>query len=315
MPAQNTTEEERRHLAESLSRPLPEIPPRYFYDDLGSALFEQITAVPEYYQTRTELAILEANAGEILALSTPEHLVELGSGAGRKIRLLLERLQGGTCTMLDVNRTFLDDSIQTLSRDFPQISFRGVVGDLNRDLGRLGPGGRRLTLFFAGTIGNLNADERHHLLVSLAETMAPSDALLVGVDLVKDRARLEAAYNDAEGVTAAFNLNALNVLNRAFDADFQVGQFEHVAFYDPARAWIEMRVRARRAQRVRVGALGLTLDLPAGGEIRTEISCKFTKASLTRAAAAAGLGLRRWFTDPDGLFALALLVPAAAEAA
>lgn len=315
MPAQNTTEEERRHLAESLSRPLPEIPPRYFYDDLGSALFEQITAVPEYYQTRTELAILEANAGEILALSTPEHLVELGSGAGRKIRLLLERLSGGTCTMLDVNRTFLDDSIQTLSRDFPQISFRGVVGDLNRDLGRLGPGGRRLTLFFAGTIGNLNADERHHLLVSLAETMAPSDALLVGVDLVKDRARLEAAYNDAGGVTAAFNLNALNVLNRSFDADFQVGQFEHVAFYDPARAWIEMRVRARRAQRVRVGALGLTLDLPAGGEIRTEISCKFTKASLTSAAAAAGLGLRRWFTDPDGLFALALLVPAVAEAA
>lgn len=312
MPGTTPSAEERQQLAASLSRPRPEIPPRYFYDDVGSALFEQITTLPEYYQTRTELALLEAHGPELLALCAPEQLVELGSGAGRKIRLLLDRLPRGTCTMLDVNQTFLDDSIQSLRRDYPHITFQGVVGDLTQDLHRLGPGGRRLTLFFAGTLGNLDAAQRHQLLRTLAQAMAPSDALLVGVDLVKDPARLEAAYNDAAGVTAAFNLNALRVLNRTFGANFDLDQYEHVAFYDPEQAWIEMRVRARRAQRVTVSALGLTLEVPAGGELRTEISCKFTRAAVEQDAAAAGLTLRRWVSDPESLFALALLVPATA---
>lgn len=300
------TQEERRHLAASLTRPLPELPPRYFYDDHGSELFERITALPEYYQTRTELAILERHAGDILDRIVPLHLVELGSGAGRKIRLLLERMPGGTCTMLDVNQSFLDSSIAALQEDFPRVSFRGVLGDLNHDLDRLGLGGRRLTLFFAGTIGNLYPDERHRLLGQLAGGMAPDDGLLIGVDLVKDASRLEAAYNDAEGVTAAFNRNALRVVNTTFDADFRPDQFQHVAFWDPANAWIEMRLRAQASQRVHVRALDLSLAIPAGGEIRTEISCKFTRASIAASGARAGLALRAWYTDADDLFGLAL---------
>lgn len=303
---------ERQELISSLRRPLPEIPPRYFYDDRGSALFEQITGLPEYYQTRTELAILESAADDILAVARPRRLCELGSGAGRKIRLLLERMEGGACTMLDVNRSFLDDSIRTLSADFPHIGFHGVEGDLNRDLDRLGAGGERLTLFFAGTIGNLHPGERHRLLSGLAATMAPTDALLIGADLVKDSARLEAAYNDAQGVTAAFNLNALSVLNDRFGADFVIDAFEHVAFYDTDAARIEMRLRARTPQDVHISGLDLQLRLEAGDEVRTEISCKFTRASLSGAAAAAGLTLERWYTDPEGLFALALFVRAAA---
>lgn len=293
-------------LVAGLSRPLPEVPPRYFYDDLGSALFEEITALPEYYQTRTELGILEASAAEILATVAPLHLAELGSGAGRKIRLLLERMDRGTCTMLDVNQRFLDDSIRTLGLDYPQIRFRGVAGDMNHDLHLLGPGGSRLLLFFAGTIGNLHPEERHQLLDHLAQGMAPDDGLLIGVDLVKAPQRLERAYNDSQGVTAAFNRNALSVLNRTFEADFRPESFEHVAFYDPENAWIEMRLRARSPQDVQLKALSFRLSLPAGAELRTEISCKFTRSSLEKVAAAAGLQLQSWYTDAEELFAMAM---------
>jgi L-histidine N-alpha-methyltransferase len=314
----------------------PAIPARYFYDDHGSALFEAITRLPVYYQTRTEIAILERHAVEILARARPRHLVELGSGAGRKIRLLLDAwlgspalaarraragsqaVRGPSCTMLDINAAFLQQSVDRLRADYPGCSFRGVVGDFTADLHRLGPGAARLIVFFAGTIGNLDPGERQQFLGMLAGMMSPGDALLVGVDLVKDRAELEAAYNDPEGVTAAFNRNMLAVINRRFRGDFAPGAFAHRAFYDAENAWIEMRLRALRPMRVQLRAPGLgaplALELAEGAEIRTELSCKFTRDSLAAAAHAAGLGLSAWFTDPAERFALALLEPGAPAA-
>lgn len=314
--------EECAHLRARLGRALPEIPSRYFYDDLGSALFERITALPVYYQTRTEIAILEQHAGAIIERVRPRHLVELGSGAGRKIRLLLDAWRardvrsaaglrpperGRSCTMLDINAAFLQQSIERLRAEYPGCSFRGVIGDFTTDLHRLGPGTDRLIVFFAGTIGNLDPAARGRFLGALAGMMAPGEGLLVGVDLVKDRAQLEAAYDDPEGVTAAFNRNILAVINRRFGGDFAPDRFEHRAFYDPENAWIEMRLRALRPMRVRLRALDFELDLAAGAEIRTELSCKFTRASVAASAREAGLDLDAWFTDPEQRFALALL--------
>jgi L-histidine Nalpha-methyltransferase len=304
--------EERAMLRASLARALPEIPPKYLYDDLGSALFERITELPVYYQTRTEMAIVERFADEIVLAIEPRHICELGSGAGRKIRLLLSawrraRRRGETCTMLDINELFLRRSIDALGAAYPEYVFRGVVGDFVTDLGRLGPGGERLVVFFAGTVGNLYPAERRRFFREIARGMAPTDALLLGVDLVKDVARLEAAYDDPEGVTAAFNRNTLSVVNRRFDGDFNPSLFAHRAFYDREKAWIEMRLVATQRTRVRLGALDFELELGEGDEIRTEVSCKFTRASLAESAADAGLGIFRWFTDPDELFAVALL--------
>lgn len=308
--------EECMALREGLAKALPEIAPRYFYDDTGSALFEQITHTEVYYPTRAEVAILERHAAEILDAVRPRHLAELGSGAGRKIRLVLDAW--GRCgaaaesvTMLDINQSFLDASIRALSLDYPTLRFRGILGDFTRDLGRLGPGGGRLLLFFAGTLGNLYPAERTRFFQAVAASMAPGDALLLGVDLIKDRGRLEAAYNDPSGLTAEFNLNALAVLNQRFGADFDTSAFAHRAFYDAENTWIEMRVVTTRPVQVHIPVIDLRLSLAQGAEIRTEISCKFDRASLGAAAAEGGLSVSSWTTDPDGLFALALLRSAA----
>ncbi len=298
-------------LRASLLRPMPEIPPRYFYDDPGSELFERITDLSVYYQTRTEIGILERWAPTIIEAANPRHIVELGSGAGRKIRLIFDawgdRRRGGRCTMLDINELFLRQSIERLESDYPGCQYRGVVGDFTRDLDRLGPAGQRLILFFAGTIGNLYPEERQIFLSGLAATMPPGDAFLVGVDLVKDKVRLEAAYNDPEGVTAEFNRNILAVVNRRFDANFVPDHFRHRAFYDSVNDWIEMRLTADRAMVVHLGALSMDLSFAEGSEIRTEISCKFTRQSLAATAAGADLAIDGWYTDPEELFALALL--------
>ena len=299
---------ERALLRTGLSRPLPEIPAQYFYDDRGSELFEQITRLPAYYPTRTEIRILRRHAADILAAAEPAHIAELGSGAGRKIRTLLDAWRpaesGATCTMLDVNASFLSSSVHELSADYPRITFRSALGDFTKDIDRLGPGGCRLTVFFGSTLGNLKPPEQKVFFATLAAQMSVTDTLLVGVDLVKDRARLEAAYNDPEGVTAEFNKNMLRVINRRFGSDFDPDAFEHRAFYDAENAWIEMRLVASRPMLVRIPALELDIDLHKGSELRTEVSCKFTRASLS--SVAGGLSLAGWYTDPDDLFALAL---------
>ncbi len=305
-------------MAASVSVSLADDPPwvssTYFYDDRGSELFEAITRLPEYYPTRTEERLLATHADELLELTRADELVELGSGAGRKIRLLLDAMgrrgRRRRATLLDINERFLTTSAHRLAEVYPDLEVRGVVGDFTDDLAQVGPGGTRLFLFLAGTIGNLQPDEVPAFLRQVRRAMGRRDAFLVGVDRVKDTAVLEAAYNDAAGVTAQFNRNILCALNAGVGSKFDPDAFEHVAFWDPVRSWIEMRLRATRPMRVDLGRAGGSLELGAGDEIRTEISCKYTRASFTARLANTGLELEHWFTDPDDLYALALLRPA-----
>jgi L-histidine N-alpha-methyltransferase len=293
-----------------LARPR-ELTAKYFYDDRGSELFEAITRLPEYYQTRTEEALLAGVADELIARARPRELVELGSGAGRKVRLLLDAMaragQTRRLTLLDINATFVRRAAARLRAADPAVTVRGVVGDFTDDLRALGPGGGRLAILFGGTIGNLHPAHVPAFLRRLADQLAPGDHFLVGVDVVKDPARLEAAYNDSAGVTAEFNRNVLRHLNHALGADFDVGAFAHVAFWDARRRWIEMRLRATRAVRAHVPAARLDVRLARGDEIRTEISCKYTRRSFGARVRGTGLVLDRWLTDPENLFALALL--------
>lgn len=294
------------------ARPLPSLPSKYFYDDRGSALFEQITRLPEYYPTRIEEGLLETAAGELIALTRPVELCELGSGVGRKVRLLLDAGRAlGTlrrCVLLDINAAVLAESVRSLEDGYPGLRVRGVVADFQDELEVLGPGGGRLAMLLAGTIGNLHPDrELPGFLRAMARQLAPGDAFLVGLDLVKDEARLHAAYNDSAGVTAEFNRNILRVVNAALDADFDPEAYDHVAFYDREHAWIEMRLRARSDQRVRVPGAGLELTLCRGEEIRTELSCKYTRPTFEARLPGTGLRLESWTTDGESSFALALL--------
>jgi len=290
----------------------PWLPSKYFYDDRGSRLFEAITQLPEYYQTRTEEGILERDADEIVSLARPKELTELGSGVSRKIRLLLGAMARRgllrRCVLLDINESVLDESVSRLQREYHGLQASGVVGDFARDLEALGPGGGRMAILLAGTIGNLHpAAELPGFLRALTRQLEPGDSFLVGLDLVKDEARLHAAYNDAAGITAQFNLNILQVINDRLGADFDLAAFEHVALYDREQSRIEMRLRATRESSVHVSAADLEVRFRAGDEIRTEISCKYTRASLEQRLSGTRLRLERWFSDPEELFAVALL--------
>jgi L-histidine Nalpha-methyltransferase len=311
LPSAAVSEDMAVEVRQSLTAERPWLPCKYFYDDRGSALFERITLLPEYYQTRAEEALLSRIADDVVARTTPTELVELGSGAGRKIALLLEAMRRAgrlaRLVLFDINSLFVDAAARRIAARFPDIDVRGMTGDFTRDLAALGPGGGRLAVFLAGTIGNIHPDDVPRFLARVARQLSPGDGLLVGLDLVKDVARLEAAYNDAAGVTAEFNRNILHHLNAALGADFDVAAWEHVAFYDPERAWIEMRLRASVACRVHVPGAGLALDFRAGDEISTEISCKYTRSSFARALPGTALTLDYWYTDAEQLFALALL--------
>lgn len=310
---EQTGDAEARAVWDALLAPEPSTNPKYLYDDRGSELFEQITELDEYYQTRTELALLQQIADEIVARAEPREMVELGSGAGRKVHLLLDAIRARglltSSTLLDINGSFLLDSAKRLARDYPEMVVTGVLGDFTKDLDAIGVGERRLFVFFAGTIGNLEPDALPDFLAMVRRAMAADDRFLVGLDLVKDRTRLEAAYDDARGVTAEFNRNVLEVLNERFGTDFSSQDFEHVACWDAERQWIEMRLRATRAMRVTMPGDERVLELAQGDEIRTEISCKYTRGSFTAALAGSGLALDRWWTDDDELFALALVKP------
>jgi L-histidine N-alpha-methyltransferase len=297
---------------EGLRQPLPSLPCKYFYDDRGSELFDAITRLPEYYQTRTEERILEGIAERLIQETRPRELVELGSGTSRKLTRLLEagRAHGSLERLLlfDVNEAFLRESAERLARAYPGLAVAGVVGDFTtEDLSAIGSGAGRLLAFFAGTIGNLHPREVPAFLTNVGGLLAPGNAFLVGVDLVKDEALLHAAYNDAAGVTAEFNRNILRVVNAALEGDFRPEQFEHVAFYDRDNAWIEMRLRAQRAMDVRLRRADVRFHLDAGSEIRTEISCKYTRRSFAALLPGTGFALADWHTDERGLFALALL--------
>jgi L-histidine N-alpha-methyltransferase len=309
-----------RSLAEDvldgLTRPFKELPPKHFYDARGAELFDRICELPEYYPTRTERSILESTAGEIAALTGAAELVELGSGTAAKTRVLLDALyHAGTLERyipVDVTESMVRDSATALTREYPGLQVHGVIGDFERHLDRVPPpAGPRIVAFLGGTIGNFQPGSRRRVLREIARMLGPSDHLLMGTDLVKDPQVLEAAYDDAQGITAEFNRNVLRVVNRELGADFDPEDFDHIALFDDEHEWIEMRLRARREHTTLVRDLDLAVHFDAGEELRTEISAKFTHERLDGDLAAAGLELVRWFTDPDELFALTLSRPAA----
>lgn len=292
------------------------LPPKWFYDDRGSELFDEITRLPEYYLTRREREILYSEAATLARLTDADTLVELGSGTSEKTLLILDALHGrgslNRYVPFDVSEATLRCAAQRIAERYPGVAVHAVVGDFSRHLELLPIGGRRIVAFLGSTIGNLYPKERARFLQSLRETMTPNDRLLLGTDLMKDRQRLEAAYNDAAGVTAAFNLNILSVMNQALDANFDPQGFEHVARLDTANEWIEMVLRSREKQTVRLKALEVTATFEGGEEMRTEISTKFRASLAKEELATAGFEIERWWTDSHDDFALSVSRPRSA---
>jgi L-histidine Nalpha-methyltransferase len=299
---------------EGLARAPKELSPKYFYDERGSQLFEAITELREYYPTRREREILEARSAEIVAAAgSPATLIELGSGSASKTRNLLSAMRdaGGlkTYVPVDISEEITRETAAALVEEYPGLDVHGLVCDFEAHLERTPTtteAGPRLIAFLGGTIGNLYPDERAAFLTRIAGLLDPTDHLLLGTDLVKDVGRLELAYDDPAGVTAEFNLNVLNVLNRELGGDFDLGAFEHVARWDAEHEWIDIGLRSLLDQEVHLSALGLTVAFAAGEIMRTEISTKFTRPRLEESYAGTGLVLADWFTDPAGDFALSL---------
>ena len=306
----------RRDVRAGLSSEPKELAPKYFYDEHGSQLFERITELPEYYPTRAERAILVERAAEIVATAgAPRTLVELGSGSAAKTRHLLSAMRDAGCletyVPVDISEEITHETAESLVEEYPGLAVRGLVCDFEHDLERIPDGdGGRLIAFLGGTIGNLYPEARRDFLTRLAALLGPHDRLLLGTDLVKERDRLEAAYDDASGVTAEFNKNVLRVLNRELDADFDLDAFEHVARYDEAEARMDIRLRSLAEQTIRLEGLDMTIVFAAGEEMRTEISSKFTQKRLEAIYEEAGLQMSGWFTDIAGDYALSLSRPA-----
>ena len=310
------SEAEERSLAndvlDGFTRPFKELPPKHFYDARGSELFERICELPEYYPTRTEKAILEQRASDIVRRTDAGELVELGSGSSEKAKILLDAMAATGSLQryvpLDVSETVVRESATQLVTDYDGLQIHGVIGDFQRHLHRVpaADGTPRIVALLGGTIGNFPPGTRRALLRDIQELLRPGDHLLLGTDLVKDPSIIEAAYDDPEGVTAEFNRNVLHVINRELDADFAPDAFDHVAFFDRRHEWIEMRLRSLRPCTVLIGDLGLRVEFAAGEELRTEISAKFTRERLEADFESVGLTLEQWYTDPDELFALSL---------
>jgi L-histidine Nalpha-methyltransferase len=302
----------RRDVLDGLAGSPKSLPPKWFYDSVGSDLFDKITRLPEYYPTRAEAEILRARSAEIALVAGADTLVELGSGTSEKTRLLLAALNaGGTLRRFvpfDVDANVLSAAGTAIQREYPDIEIAAVCGDFEEHLSEIPEGGRRLFVFLGSTIGNLTTEPRAEFLTTLAGVMRPGDSLLLGTDLVKDTGRLVAAYDDAAGVTARFNRNVLAVINRELDADFDIDAYRHVARWNGEQERMEMYLRAERPQRVNIAALDLTVEFAAGEEILTEVSCKFRPDAVAAELARAGLRRMRWWTDDAGDFGLSLAV-------
>jgi L-histidine N-alpha-methyltransferase len=293
-----------------------QLPPRWFYDKIGSELFEEITRLPEYYPTRSEREILERHAADLARAAGCDTLVELGSGSSVKTRLLLDALGAARpeasaplrYVAVDVSEDALRGAADGLAQDRPDLAVTIVRADFETQLGLLAPegGGRRMVAFLGGTIGNLEPAPRARFLTAVRGMLRPGEHLLLGADLVKSPDVLVPAYDDAAGVTAAFNLNVLDVLNRRLGGDADRADFAHLARWDPDAEWIEMRLRARRSLQVRFRELDLEIAFAAGEDLRTEISAKFRREPLTAELRAAGFGEEGWWTDARALFSLSL---------
>lgn len=299
---------------EGLSCPFKEIPPKYFYDERGSELYERITELPEYYPYRCEREILDARATEIVAAAEPSTLIELGSGAAAKSRVLLDAMRDAgtleTYVPVDISEEITRRAAAELVDEYPGLDVRGIVCDYETHLERVPRPEGALIAFLGGTIGNFRPAARRSFLARIATLMYPGDRFLLGTDLVKDRAIVEAAYNDSAGVTAEFNKNVLTVLNRELGADFDLDAFEHVAFWDPENEWIDIRLRALSEQLVDLTGLDMRAHFARNEEMRTEISTKFTRERIESSYADAGLELLEWWLDAEGLYALSLARPA-----
>lgn len=302
----------RADVAHGLAQSPKSLPPKWFYDAVGSDLFDQITRLPEYYPTRAEAAILRARATEIASASDADTLIELGSGTSEKTRMLLDALrEHGTLRRFvpfDVDASVLAAAGAAIQSEYPGVEVEAVCGDFEQHLVQLPRGGRRLVAFLGSTIGNLTTAPRAAFLASLAAVLDAGDMLLLGTDLIKDTTRLVAAYDDRAGVTAQFNRNVLAVVNRELDADFDLGAFQHVARWNPAEERIEMWLRATSAAHVRIRQLDMEVDFTEGEEMLTEVSCKFRPEAVAAELGAVGLRRTHFWTDPDGDFGLSLAV-------
>lgn len=295
-----------------LSQAQKTLPCRYCYDDRGSALFERICELDEYYPTRTERHILERAAPEIARLTGPSELIELGSGSAQKTRLLLEAHARQSHPLrflpIDVSEGMLKASARELLSLYEDLHIQGFSGTYEQAFAALGPrkSASRMLMFLGSTLGNFDAEERGIFLESATSAMAPGEYFLIGADLHKDKDILEAAYNDSQGITAAFNLNILRHLNRRFGANFVLDGFAHHAFYDVDRHWIEMHLRSLGDQTVALKDLGFEVTFEAEETIRTEISGKFDLAALAAEFAAKGWEKVAAWTDDRGWFAVTL---------
>jgi L-histidine Nalpha-methyltransferase len=293
-----------------LTKPFKELSPRYFYDERGSELFERITELPEYYPTRCERRILELHAPEVCAASGgPATLIELGSGSANKTRLLLDAMRHAGCleayAPVDISEQITRATAEAIGAEYG-IAVHGLVCDFERDLERIPLGGPRVIALLGGTVGNFEPAQRASFLARVANLLGDDDHFLLGTDLVKDRATLEAAYNDSAGVTSEFNKNVLAVLNVRLGCDFDLDAFEHVAFWDEENLWMDIRLRSLARQAVNIAALGMQVAFDRGEEMRTEISTKFAREGLAGIYAESGLDMVGWWTDPDGLYGLSL---------
>jgi len=304
----------RRDVLAGLTATPKSLPPKWFYDATGSALFDEITRLPEYYPTRAETAILRAHSADIVAAAGADTLVELGSGTSVKTRLLLDAMRDAGLLRrfvpFDVDADVLATAGAAVAAEYPGVQVSAVCGDFEAHLDKIPVTGRRLICFLGSTIGNLVPAQRAAFYAALRAGMRPGDTLLLGTDLVKDPARLVRAYDDAAGVTARFNRNVLAVVNRELGADFDLDAFEHVARWNAAEERIEMWLRAGRPQHVHVAALGLDVRFGAGEAMLTEVSCKFRPERVDRELAEAGLRRTRCWLDPAADFALHLAVVA-----
>jgi L-histidine N-alpha-methyltransferase len=300
----------RRDVRDGLTQTPKSLPPKWFYDSVGSDLFDQITRLPEYYPTRAEAEILRSRSAEIAVASGADTLVELGSGTSEKTRMLLDALRDSGSLRrfvpFDVDAGVLNAAGAAIQREYPGIEIDAVCGDFEEHLDEIPRAGRRLVAFLGSTIGNLTPGPRAAFLSALSATLQPGDSLLLGTDLVKDVGRLVRAYDDSAGVTAKFNRNVLAVVNRELDADFDLDAFEHIARWNAGEERIEMWLRATSAQRIHIAALNLAVEFGADEEMLTEVSCKFRPGGVEAELAAAGLRRTHWWTDPAGDFGLSL---------
>jgi L-histidine N-alpha-methyltransferase len=307
LPEDATNAALRDDVLHGLTRTPKTLPPKWFYDARGSELFEEITRLPEYYPTRAEREILVARAPEIAAATEARTLVELGSGSSEKTRHLLDALTDlHTYVPVDVSESALTGAAESLLAERPGLQVHALIADFTAGLALPGTPEPRLVAFLGGTIGNLLPAERTAFFASVRALLVPGDALLLGTDLVKDESTLVRAYDDAAGITAAFNKNVLSVIDRELGADFDPDDFDHVALWNAEHEWIEMRLRARRPLSVKVPGLDLVVQFEAGEEVRTEVSAKFRQDSVQTELAGARMKLTRWWTDETGRFAVSL---------